>query len=155
MSPASTDKAPVKATVDQGKSPEAFRTIGEVSKALSIQPHVLRYWEEQFPMLRPVKRAGGRRLYRPEDIELVATIDRLVHREGFTLRGARKWLQSRGKVGQSKTTAPELAEPTAAILAEPVAPEPLPAEPTPRHDPQLLADLRALRAQLSEALALA
>lgn len=112
------------------KAPEAFRTIGEVSKELSIQPHVLRYWEEQFPMLRPVKRAGGRRLYRPEDVELLRTIDRLVHREGFTLRGAKKWLQSRDKVE--------------------LTPEP---QPQPAGDPQLLDDLIALRAQLARALA--
>ena len=77
---------------DDGKDPEALRTIGEVAKALGIRQHVLRYWEEQFPTLRPIKRSGGRRYYRPEDIELVATIDRLVHREGYTLKGARKTL---------------------------------------------------------------
>ena len=75
---------------DDGKAPDAMRTIGEVAKALNIRQHVLRYWEEQFPALKPVKRSGGRRYYRPEDIALIATIDRLVHREGYTLRGARK-----------------------------------------------------------------
>lgn len=75
-----------------GKAPDALRTIGEVARALGIRQHVLRYWEEQFPMLRPVKRSGGRRYYRPEDVRMVATIDRLVHREGFTLRGARQAL---------------------------------------------------------------
>lgn len=72
-----------------GKAPDAMRTIGEVAAALGIRQHVLRYWEEQFPMLRPLKRGGGRRYYRPEDVALLATIDRLVHREGYTLRGAR------------------------------------------------------------------
>ncbi len=75
-----------------GKAPDALRTIGEVARALGIRQHVLRYWEEQFPMLRPVKRSGGRRYYRPEDVRTVAMIDRLVHREGFTLRGARQAL---------------------------------------------------------------
>lgn len=84
-------------------------------------------------MLRPVKRAGGRRLYRPDDVELIATIDRLVHREGFTLRGAKKWLQARNKI--------ELAPETP---VEPVAAEP---------DHDLLADLVALRSQLASALA--
>lgn len=78
---------------DDGKEPDALRTIGEVSQALGIRQHVLRYWEEQFPALRPIKRSGGRRYYRPEDIRLVATIDRLVHREGYTLRGARKAIE--------------------------------------------------------------
>lgn len=72
-----------------GKAPDAMRTIGEVATALGIRQHVLRYWEEQFPMLRPLKRSGGRRYYRPEDVRLVAMINRLVHHEGYTLRGAR------------------------------------------------------------------
>src|ERR1700709_1626380 len=72
-----------------GKAPGAFRTIGEVARALGIRQHVLRYWEEQFPMLTPVKRSGNRRYYRPEDVELIETIDRLVHHQGYTLRGAR------------------------------------------------------------------
>jgi DNA-binding transcriptional MerR regulator len=78
-----------------GKALDAMRTIGEVAKALGIRQHVLRYWEEQFPQLKPVKRSGGRRYYRPEDVRLIAAIDRLVHREGYTLRGARQTL-SRG-----------------------------------------------------------
>lgn len=86
-----------------GKEPEALRTIGEVAAALKIKPHVLRYWEEQFPMLRPLKRSGGRRYYRTEDLLLVATIDRLVHREGYTLKGARAALQ--GKRGAASVTA--------------------------------------------------
>ena len=72
-----------------GKADDALRTIGEVSEALGIKPHVLRYWEQQFPMLRPLKRSGGRRYYRSDDVALVATIDRLVNREGYTLKGAR------------------------------------------------------------------
>jgi DNA-binding transcriptional MerR regulator len=81
-----------------GKAPDAMRTIGEVAKALGIRQHVLRYWEEQFPQLKPVKRSGGRRYYRTEDVRLVAAIDRLVHREGYTLRGARQALL-RGSAG--------------------------------------------------------
>lgn len=78
---------------DDGKAPGALRTIGEVAGALGIRQHVLRYWEEQFPMLQPVKRSGGRRYYRPEDIDLIATIDRLVHHQGYTLRGARQAIE--------------------------------------------------------------
>jgi DNA-binding transcriptional MerR regulator len=74
---------------DDGKAPDAMRTIGEVADALGIRQHILRYWEQQFPMLQPLKRSGGRRLYRPQDVTLVATIDRLVNREGYTLKGAR------------------------------------------------------------------
>lgn len=91
-----------------GKDPEALRTIGEVAKALGIRQHVLRYWEEQFPMLKPLKRSGGRRYYRPQDIQLVETIDRLVHREGYTLKGAKKALQSRrSTVTDSTPVAPQ------------------------------------------------
>jgi DNA-binding transcriptional MerR regulator len=79
-----------------GKEPDALRTIGEVAKALGLRQHVLRYWEEQFPMLKPLKRSGGRRYYRPEDIALVQRIDMLVHRQGFTLRGARLALEGKG-----------------------------------------------------------
>lgn len=78
------------------KDPGALRTIGEVADALSIKQHVLRYWEEQFPMLKPLKRSGGRRYYRSEDVAMVETIDRLVHREGYTLKGAKAVLSGRG-----------------------------------------------------------
>ena len=81
---------------DDGKAPDALRTIGEVAKKLGIRQHVLRYWEEQFPMLKPLKRSGGRRYYRTEDIRLLSDIDRLVHREGYTLRGARLTLEGKG-----------------------------------------------------------
>ena len=77
-----------------GKDAGAMRTIGEVAKALNIAPHVLRYWEQQFPMLNPVKRSGGRRYYRGQDIALIETIDRLVNREGYTLKGAKKALSA-------------------------------------------------------------
>ena len=77
------------ADFDDGKESGALRTIGEVGQALGIKPHVLRYWEQQFPMLEPLKRSGGRRYYRAEDVALVERIDRLVNREGYTLKGAR------------------------------------------------------------------
>ena len=80
-----------------GKAADALRTIGEVAKGLGIRQHVLRYWEEQFPMLKPLKRSGGRRYYRLEDIRLVSEIDRLVHRDGYTLKGARMALQGGGR----------------------------------------------------------
>ena len=81
---------------DDGKDEGALRTIGEVGRAFGLKPHVLRYWERQFPQLAPLKRSGNRRLYRSEDVELVARIDRLVNREGFTLRGARARIEKGG-----------------------------------------------------------
>lgn len=101
---------------DDGKAADALRTIGEVATALGIRQHVLRYWEEQFPMLRPLKRSGGRRYYRPADVALVQRIDLLVHREGYTLRGARLVLQGRGaEAAGERATAPPA--PTAAESA--------------------------------------
>lgn len=87
-----------------GKEPDALRTIGEVAKALGIRQHVLRYWEEQFPSLRPLTRAGGRRYYRPEDVALITEIDRLLHREGYTIKGAKQALRS-GKLSTGATDA--------------------------------------------------
>ncbi len=74
------------------KSADAFRTIGEMAEALGVRTHILRYWEEQFPMLKPLTRAGGRRLYRPEDVALLHTIHRLLYSEGYTVKGARRFL---------------------------------------------------------------
>lgn len=74
------------------KSTEAFRTIGEMAEALGVRTHILRYWEEQFPMLKPLTRAGGRRLYRPEDVALLHNIHRLLYSEGYTVKGARRFL---------------------------------------------------------------
>jgi DNA-binding transcriptional MerR regulator len=119
---------------DDGKEPEALRTIGEVATAFGIRQHVLRYWEQQFPMLRPLKRSGGRRYYRPEDVELVATIDRLVNREGYTLKGARQAME-RGTV----TGAAPAVEAAAPVSA--------------RARPDILPQLRAIRERLAAALA--
>jgi DNA-binding transcriptional MerR regulator len=76
------------------KSTEAFRTIGEMARQLGVRTHILRYWEEQFPMLQPLKRAGGRRHYRPSDVILLVNIHRLLDQEGYTIKGARKYLAS-------------------------------------------------------------
>lgn len=78
------------------KSADAFRTIGEMAKELNVKTHILRYWEEQFPMLQPLKRAGGRRHYRPSDVMLLKQINRLLSEEGYTIKGARKFLASGG-----------------------------------------------------------
>jgi len=114
---------------DDGKDADALRTIGEVSKAVGIKQHVLRYWEQQFPSLNPLKRSGGRRYYRPEDIRIVDTIDRLVNREGYTLKGARQALEG----GAAKVTH---------------APPPAAAGP----QPTIISQLRAIRENLAAAL---
>jgi DNA-binding transcriptional MerR regulator len=78
------------------KSPEAFRTISEVADFLETPAHVLRFWESRFPQIRPVKRAGGRRYYRPSDVALLAGIKKLLHDDGMTIRGVQKILREHG-----------------------------------------------------------
>ncbi len=78
------------------KSPEAFRTISEVSKDLSLPQHVLRFWETKFTQIKPIKRGGGRRYYRPEDIKLLKGIKNLLYNDGYTIRGVQKVIKENG-----------------------------------------------------------
>lgn len=78
------------------KSPEAFRTISEVSAELDVPQHVLRFWETRFSQVRPVKRAGGRRFYRPEDVALLRGIRSLLYTDGYTIKGVQKVLRDKG-----------------------------------------------------------
>jgi DNA-binding transcriptional MerR regulator len=80
----------------RAKSPEAFRTISEVSDDLDVPQHVLRFWESRFAQVRPVKRAGGRRYYRPEDVDLLRGIRALLYSDGYTIKGVQKILRDRG-----------------------------------------------------------
>ena len=123
---------------DDGKAPDALRTIGEVAKALGIRQHVLRYWEDQFPMLRPLQRNGGRRYYRPEDVSLVQLIDRLVHHEGYTLRGARQAIEAGARTKPAQAAAP-MAPSSPAPIAAPAR--------------NIVPQLRRIRDSLAQALA--
>jgi DNA-binding transcriptional MerR regulator len=78
------------------KSPDAFRTISEVAEWLGIQAHVLRFWESKFSQVKPVKRAGGRRYYRPADMALLGGIKKLLHDDGLTIKGVQKILKEQG-----------------------------------------------------------
>jgi DNA-binding transcriptional MerR regulator len=78
------------------KSPEAFRTISEVSKDLSLPQHVLRFWETKFMQIKPIKRGGGRRYYRPEDVDLLKGIKNLLYNDGYTIRGVQKVIKENG-----------------------------------------------------------
>ncbi|WP_394727224.1 MerR family transcriptional regulator [Altererythrobacter sp. GH1-8] len=93
-------------TFRDGKEEGALRTIGEVSDALGIKPHVLRYWEQHFPMLKPLKRSGGRRYYRAGDVSLLETINRLVNGEGYTLKGAKAAIRE-GRAEKAESNAEE------------------------------------------------
>jgi DNA-binding transcriptional MerR regulator len=130
---------------DDGKDAGALRTIGELGESLGIKAHVLRYWEDQFPQLKPLKRSGGRRYYRPEDVALVREIDRLVNREGYTLRGAKTALKD-FKPGEGETA--NSAQQPAFELAQP-------RDETPSAvPPEVIARLRSVRATLAAALEL-
>ena len=76
------------------KHPTAYRTISEVAREVGLEPHVLRFWESKFPQLQPLKRAGGRRYYRPEDVETIIAIRELLHERRFTIEGARRALSA-------------------------------------------------------------
>jgi len=82
--------------VAKQKSAQAFRTISEVADLLDIPAHVLRFWETRFTQIQPVKRGGGRRYYRPEDIALLRGIQDLLHVQGMTIKGVQKVLKERG-----------------------------------------------------------
>lgn len=115
------------------KAPDAFRTISEVADALHTPAHVLRFWESKFNQIKPVKRAGGRRYYRPDDIALLAGIKHLLHEQGMTIKGAQKLLREKGVkhvaalVGspitsnEQKTETPQ-SEDAAALEPEDLAP---------------------------------
>ena len=78
------------------KSVDAFRTISEVADELALPQHVLRFWETRFPQVKPLKRAGGRRYYRPADVVLLKTIRQLLYEEGFTIKGVQKLIKEQG-----------------------------------------------------------
>lgn len=141
------------------KSPDAFRTISEVAELLETPAHVLRFWESRFPQIRPVKRAGGRRYYRPADVALLTGIKRLLHDEGMTIRGVQKILREQGVrhvSGAVEDTSP--AEDDAALeaaLADAGAAEESPApvaEPLPVAEAEV-AQVIALQAALTPPLA--
>ena len=106
------------------KSPEAFRTISEASDELGIPQHVLRFWETKFSFIRPMKRAGGRRFYRPTDIAVLGAVRRLLHDEGYTIKGVQKLHKEQGlKRLVAATGAPDSSvSPDEELFAPAVAP---------------------------------
>jgi DNA-binding transcriptional MerR regulator len=89
------------------KSADAFRTISEAAEELGVPQHVLRFWETKFAFIKPMKRAGGRRFYRPGDLQILATVRRLLHQEGYTIKGVQKLHRENGlKLAQAEAAAP-------------------------------------------------
>lgn len=130
------------------KAPGAFRTISEVASNLDVPQHVLRFWESKFQQVRPLKRGGGRRYYRPEDIQLLSNIKELLYNQGFTIRGVQKLLKESGRSGIVRTSAQEIsrAPSQAATLPgiDPVQKLGLPASAR-REIEGVLSELKALR----------
>ena len=106
------------------KSPDAFRSIGEVSRLVGVAPHVLRYWEAQFSQLSPVKRADGRRYYRPDDVRLAAGLCQVLREEGLSIRGAKRLIAADRGAGLREIGAARLGE---VLGGDADAPRPAPA----------------------------
>ncbi len=108
------------------KSPDAFRTISEVSSDLDVPQHVLRFWEGKFAQIRPLKRGGGRRYYRPEDVDLLRGIQHLLYGDGYTIKGVQKLLRENGvkyvvAAGRRETPGAKAAKPPVTIETPPAA----------------------------------
>ncbi|MGI9417721.1 MAG: MerR family transcriptional regulator [Geminicoccaceae bacterium] len=134
------------------KSAGAFRTISEVADELDVAQHVLRFWESKFPQVRPLKRGGGRRYYRPEDVDLLRRIRSLLYEEGYTIKGAQKLLKSQRRTptdrpsrdnGGAQAASPD--EPPAQIAAPAHA-------PLDAQQKQALSTVRAELIQLRDSL---
>lgn len=135
------------------KSLEAFRTIGEVSDLLDVPKHVLRFWEARFPQIKPMKRGGGRRFYRPEDVALLRGIHHLLHQAGFTIKGVQKILREQGIEAVKTIAGDASAEPASAIPAPPTKAKPTRAS---QKLPQAMRErLAAIVAELEACLAIA
>lgn len=152
-----------------GKDPGAFRTIREVSEQLGVPQHVLRFWETRFPELKPLQRGGNRRYYRPGDVAFAAALHKLLHQDGYTVKGVRKLISDHGagnlvaianggaapvRAARPPEPAPADAVPQRPISVtpgQPVAPPAAAAAVTP--DTAILDELRLLRDRLAAALA--
>lgn len=99
------------------KSPDAFRTISEVAEDLDLPQHVLRFWETRFPQIKPMKRGGGRRYYRPEDVDLLKGIRHLLYDHGYTIKGVQKLLKTNGNKFVSAIASGDLAAMDAIVAA--------------------------------------
>lgn len=136
------------------KGPEAFRTISEAAEEVDVPQHVLRFWETRFTFIKPMKRAGGRRFYRPQDIAVLKGVRRLLHDEGFTIKGVQRLHREEGMRRLLATGEGTAAEPAAvATHAEPVS---APATPSQGGGHErlnaALADLLAAQAKLDALL---
>ena len=153
-----------------GKDPAAFRTIREVSEQLGVPQHVLRFWETRFPELKPLQRGGNRRYYRPGDVAFAAALHKLLHHDGYTVKGVRKLITDNGAQNLVAIASGESGVQRAARSAQPeqvlgpIAPAPVAPAPAPAPAPavasrtlltddDVIAELQLLRDRLASALA--
>ena len=146
------------------KSPSAFRTISEVADELHIPQHVLRFWETRFPQVKPLKRGGGRRYYRPDDIALLRSIAHLLYIQGYTIKGVQRLLREGGgalsedipPASEAERREGEMSDELDLHAPEPPGPPSSPSASAPQEDATrtalraLLADLEALRALIPD-----
>lgn len=147
------------------KAGSAFRTISEVAEQLGVQQHVLRFWETKFNQIRPMKRGGGRRYYRPEDVALLEHIHSLLYTEGYTIKGVQKLLKGQSKGAIAAQAMAEKAQMTAAKVAPIMSAVPVAVEQVVAAQPKdaplppqvvaalegMLEDLKTLRAMVAQA----
>jgi DNA-binding transcriptional MerR regulator len=140
------------------KSSTAFRTTGEVAEELDLPAHVLRFWETKFPEVKPLKRGGGRRYYRPEDVDLLWRIRQHLYQEGYTIRGVQKLLREGGARGEAPWPDPR-SRPKLLPLEQIARPTEIAASPRPSRKQSQTAleevrrELLEIRALLDELLA--
>jgi DNA-binding transcriptional MerR regulator len=131
------------------KGPEAFRSISEAADALGVPQHVLRFWETKFAFIRPMKRAGGRRFYRPQDLMVLAEVRRLLHEEGYTIKGVQKLHR---ELGAKRFLDGEPAAPPAEAAEPPELPAELTGDARERLE-AVLEELETAKARLDALLA--
>ncbi|MEM9634745.1 MAG: MerR family transcriptional regulator [Pseudomonadota bacterium] len=125
----------------QDKSPDAFRTISEVAEDLDLPQHVLRFWETRFSQIKPLKRGGGRRYYRPDDVELLKGIRHLLYGEGYTIKGVQRILKEQGprfvmQIWRDDASPLQPAGPVEPVAVADPMPEPVPAAESAQNGPQ-------------------
>jgi DNA-binding transcriptional MerR regulator len=135
------------------KSPNAFRTISEAADEVGAPQHVLRFWETKFPFITPLKRAGGRRFYRPQDVVLLKAVKRLLHEDGLTIKGVQRLHREQGLKRLAV-----YGDPGGTVAFEPEGGAPAEAAPAAQTGPssirlrQVLAELEGARARLEAVL---
>ncbi len=136
------------------KGPEAFRTISEAADELGVAQHVLRFWESKFSFIRPMKRAGGRRFYRPQDVAILKGVRRLLHDEGYTIKGVQRLHREEGLKCLLDDEASSASDTVPAVAV--ARDEPVPAAPAAGRAQgallDALSDLESAKARLDELL---